>query len=237
MVRGKQLTAIVPARGGSKGLPGKNLLELGGSPLVVRAAKLALSEPRVGRVIVSSDDPAILDAVSPLAGVEARLRPDDLSGDEARSTDLVEHLIETAGIEPGFLLLLQPTSPLRTVTDLSDMLSIFETSSADAAISVTLLEEPRPEKLQRIEDGRLQPYLDTGYEGPRQALARPYALNGAFYLIDQDVFLRVLSFHPHNTMPFVMPAQRSANIDTLHDWQVLNAMIAAGHWSLDDTGL
>ncbi len=233
MLKAKTLTAIVPARGGSKGLPGKNLLELGGEPLVARAARLAGECTLVDKTIVSSDDPKILAAGAAVDGAIAIARPASLAGDNARIVDVIRHLVEEEAIGAGYILLLQPTSPLRSRSDLAALLERFAAADAPAMVSVCAVDEPRPEKLQRIEDGFLVPYLDEGFEGPRQALPQPYALNGAFYLIDRDVLLETGSFLPPGTMPFEMTPQRSANIDSPLDWQILQAMLSAGHWTLD----
>jgi len=233
MVKGRPLTAIIPARGGSKGLPGKNLLVLGGEPLVARAARLARRCASVDRVVVSSDDPAILAAVEGIDGVIATVRPAPLASDTAKTVDVVLHLLDEGAVAEGFLLLLQPTSPLRTLADLDALLRGFEQAQAPAMVSVVEHAEPRPEKLQRIMDGRLEPYSGTGYEGPRQALPTPYALNGAYYLIDSQVLRAGRSFLPPGTLAFVMAPERSVNLDGPQDWQVLQAMLAAGYWTLD----
>ncbi len=232
MLNGEAITAIVPARGGSKGLPGKNMLELLGEPLTRRAAGLALASPHADRVIVSSDAQDILACVRDLDGVEAIERPAALSRDETRTLDVVVHLIETADIERGWILLLQPTSPLRTLHDLDEVIALAR-DHRSAVVSVVAHDEPRPEKLQTLTDGKIRPYLDQAYEGPRQALPMPYALNGAFYLIHRDMLLKERTFLPGDAVAYVMPAERSVNIDSPQDWQVLNAMIAAGHWQAE----
>ena len=84
-----------------------------------------------------------------------------------------------------------------------------------------------------VNDGRIAPFMDRKYTGPRQVLPEVYVLNGAFYLIDCAVFLRERTFLPERTVPFVMPEERSANIDTQTDWQVLQAMLDQGYWSME----
>jgi CMP-N-acetylneuraminic acid synthetase len=161
------------------------------------------------------------------------LRPSHLATDAATTADVVAHVIAECGIDRGYLLLLQATAPLRTLADLDGLCTAFESAEADAAVSVTPQDEPRPEKLRRIVDGYAVPYLEAGYEGPRQGLPMPYALNGAFYLIGRDTFLRERKFLPPRTLAYVMPPERSHNLDTLQDWHILEAMIAAGHWQAE----
>jgi len=234
MFQDRPITAIVPARGGSKGLPGKNLLKLGRFTLLERAILTAKQCREVDRVIVSTDDAQMHALAGAHDAAAPALRPDVLASDTATSADVVRHVIDAAGIAPGWLLLLQPTSPLRTLADLAGLLALADESKARAVVSVVAHEEPRPEKLLKLCDGDLEPYLDTVHEGPRQALPMPYALNGAFYLIDRDLFLETGSFLPAGTKGFVMPDARSANIDGPGDWDILNAMVAAGKWTFEE---
>jgi CMP-N,N'-diacetyllegionaminic acid synthase len=227
-------TAIIPVRGGSKGIPGKNLWAFDGVSLLARAIRLAHHiRPQVERVIVSTDSQE-MQAVALSEGAECMsLRPTHLASDTATSVDVVLHEIETRSIVSDAILLLQATSPLRTLQDGHDFIGAFERSGAPAAASVCAVDEPRPEKLKRIVDGTLIPYLGQTYEGPRQGLPQPYALNGAFYAVKREAFLRARSFLPAGTLAHVMPGSRSHNLDSMQDIQILEAMLAAGHWQLE----
>ena len=138
-------------------------------------------------------------------------------------------------LEPSLfhLLLLQVTSPLRRLADLDAMIDLYLGAQAPAAVSVVKWDEPRPEKLKKLQDGKLLPYLGVTYEGPRQALPQPYALNGAFYLIQRDIFLKAGRFFPDGTIGFEMAPSRSHNLDSPADLQILEAMLKAGHWQLE----
>lgn len=234
MLENRPITAIVPARGGSKGLPGKNLLKLGRFTLLERAVLLAKTCPHIDRVVVSTDDDEMHKLAATHNAATPALRPAELARDTTTTAEVIRHLIKQADIPAGWLLLLQPTSPLRTGHDLQAMLELARQSNAKSVVSVVAHEEPRPEKLLKLNNGELEPYLGTLHEGPRQALPEPYALNGAFYLIDRDLFLETGSFLPSGTKAFIMPPERSANIDAPADWQVLTAMIAAGHWTAEE---
>ena len=234
MLGGRTITAIIPARGGSKGLPGKNLLKLGNHTLLERAILLGQACPAVDRVLVTTDSEEMHAIAGRYGAAAPTLRPAHLASDSATTADVMRHLIDEADVDSGWLLLLQPTSPLRSLADLNSVLEIAGGSDVRSVVSVVRHDEPRPEKLQRIEDGKLVGYMGEVFEGPRQALPQPYALNGAFYLIDRDLFLETGSFLPPGTLPYVMPTKRSANVDTPDDWAVLQAMVAAGHWSVDD---
>jgi CMP-N,N'-diacetyllegionaminic acid synthase len=227
------ITAIVPARAGSRGIPGKNLWEHDGVSLLARAIRLGRHCDRVERVIVSTDS-AEMQAVALAEHAEcAALRPAALATDTATSAAVVRHVIETSDVTSDHILLLQVTSPLRTVLHCNAFLDHYLASGAVAATSVVKLDEPRPEKLKRIEEGRVVPYLGIDYEGPRQALPQPYALNGAFYAIQRDVFLKQGKFLPADTVGYEMPPERSHNLDSAQDMKVLEAMLAAGHWTLE----
>lgn len=234
MLKGKPVTAIIPVRGGSKGIPGKNLRRAGKDTLLERSIKLGQASPLVDRVIVSTDDAGMHEIARSYGAASPSLRPASLASDIATTTSVVRHLIEECAIDSGYILLLQATAPLRTRGDLEALFNTFAGADADAIVSLVAHDEPRPEKLRRLVDGRVVPYLDQGYEGPRQGLPQPYALNGAFYLVDRDVFLREGTFFPRRTIAYVMPAERSHNLDSLTDWQILEAMIAAGFWTIEE---
>jgi CMP-N-acetylneuraminic acid synthetase len=162
------------------------------------------------------------------------LRPAHLATDTATTAAVVRHVVAECNITKGFLLLLQATAPLRTLADLDGLCRRYEARSADAIVSLVAIDEPRPEKLKRMSDEYVVPYLAKSYEGPRQSLPQPYALNGAFYLISLEAFMREDSFLPQSTLPHVMPPERSHNLDTIMDWQILEAMVDAGYWTVEE---
>src|SRR5690606_17160915 len=186
------------------------------------------------RVLVTTDDPEMYATATRYGCAPPSLRPARLADDTATTLDAVEHLVADAGIGAGYILLLQVTSPLRTLADLGGLVAAFAASTdAEAAASVCAYEGTHPEKLQRIEAGRLVSWLGTESGRARQLLPRLYELNGAFYLIDRDLLLSGRSFLPPGTLAWEMPAERSANLDTMTDWLVLEAMLARGHWMME----
>lgn len=234
MIASKTVTCVIPVRGGSKGIPGKNMRRLGADTLLERTLKFARAARVVDRILVTTDDPGMYALAGRYGAAPPSLRPARLADDSATTVDAVEHLVADAAIEPGYILLLQVTSPLRTLADLDAMVAAFEASGdARSAVSVAEYEGPHPEKLQKIETGRLISYLGTEAGRARQLLPTLYELNGAFYLIDRDLLLSGRSFLPAGTLAHVMPPERSANLDTMTDWLVLEAMLARGHWSME----
>lgn len=235
MLRGQPLIAIIPVRGGSKGIPGKNMLRFGRYTLLERAIRLGLHSPWVDRVVVSTDDPDMYRLAEHYDVAAPTLRPDFLAADDATTSAVVEFLIEQMEIPPSYLLLLQASSPLRTLADLNGLCHLFSASEADAVVSLCRIDDPHPEKIQTIENGRVRPYMGgEALQRPRQLLKSSYALNGAFYLIDRDAFLEQKSFLPPETLPYIMPPERSHNLDSKTDLQILTAMLKMGYWTLED---
>jgi CMP-N,N'-diacetyllegionaminic acid synthase len=227
------ITAIIPARAGSKGIPGKNLWMHDGVSLLARAIRLGRHCKQVERVIVSTDS-SDMQAIAINEGAECKaLRPAHLATDLATSSDVVSHVIHADQVVSDHILLLQVTSPLRTLGDCDAFLAAYLQSGAPAATSVVRHDEPRPEKLKRLEGRLLKPYSGDGFEGPRQSLPQPFALNGAFYAIGRRAFEKHRRFLPEGTIGFEMPPERSHNLDSRQDMQVLQAMLASGLWSLE----
>lgn len=238
MIRGEPLTVIIPVRGGSKGIPGKNLMRPGGGDtLLERSIKLAQASQYVDRVLVSTDHPE-MHAIAQMHGVAAPdMRPTHLAADDAKTVDVVLHVMETAPIESGYVLLVQVTSPLRTLTDLDGMCAAFDEYNVDAEAIVTLVrfDAPHPDKIQKIENGRVLSYLGKESMVARQSLPLVYALNGAFYLTHRDVLHERQTFMPKDTtLPYIMPQDRSLNLDGPHDAALLEALIERGLVTLEE---
>lgn len=214
MVRGETLTAVIPARGGSEGLPGKNLYKIDGETLVERTIRHARESGRVDQVFVTTDDPAIYAVAKKLNAAPPSLRPAHLATRDALTIDAVHHLITDAGISSGYIILLQVTSPLWTVEDLCGICRHYEEHpEADAIVSVVRHDAPHPDKIMKIDEGWLKSYLGRETMVPRQNLPPVYALNGAFYLTSLSVLGEKQTFIPERSIPFIMPPERSVNLD------------------------
>lgn len=239
MLRGQPVTAVIPVRGGSKGIPGKNLYRLGRDTLLERTIKIAKLCPYVDRVLVSTDNREMYDIAQRYTAAAPALRPAELATDNAKTVDVVLNLIETAPIPAGWVLLLQVTSPLRTLGDLNGFCETFEHGPADteAAVSLVHFDSPHPDKIQKIEDGLVKSYLGNESMVARQSLPTVYALNGAFYITHRDTLMTRRTFLPSRTLPFVMPEERSVNLDTMSDVYVLEAMLERGVYSVEEYDL
>ena len=227
-----KVIAVVTARGGSKGLPGKNLRLLGGKPLIAWSIECALAvRDRLHRVVVTTDDPAIAE-VSKLYGAEAPfLRPTELATDKAQSVDAIRHAIAYFEAEEGepvdWVLLLQPTSPLRAPMDLEAALNLAATEPCDAIIGVSQVINSHPMLLKTIEDDTLKPYGKASLDGARRQDCHPdvYICNGALYLSRRDVVMEQGSLLGANARPYVMPAERALDIDSELDLRIAEALL------------
>jgi CMP-N,N'-diacetyllegionaminic acid synthase len=220
--------AIITARGGSRGLPGKNIALLGGRPLLVWTIEAAQAASSVDYVVVTTDD-AEIRAVSENAGAEVIERPLELAGDRARSEDAVRHALDQLagqGISPERLVLLQPTSPLRTAAHIDDALALL-VEGVGSVVSVCEAEH-HPHKALTELDGVLQAFGDPALlSAPRQALPRALRQNGAIYAVAVEDF-RASGRLTHEPMrAFLMDRRTSVDIDDAFDLRVAEALLGA----------
>jgi CMP-N,N'-diacetyllegionaminic acid synthase len=226
MIRGERLTAVIPARGGSKAIPRKNMLRIGGETIVERAIRLARESGWVDRVLVTTDDPEIYYIANQHDAAPPSLRPAHLATDLATSIDAVNHLIIDADINEGYVLLLQPTSPLRSIEDLDALCRSFEANpEAQAIVSVVRHDSPHPNKIVTINGGYVRSYLGTNPSVPRQSLPIVHAINGAFYIVAKRTLVEQQTFLPERTLAFEMPIERSVNLDTPIDLLLMQALL------------
>ena len=220
---------MIPARGGSKRLPGKNLLSLAGKPLICHSIDAARGCRFVGDVYVSTEDRRIAESASK-AGAKVIDRPSSLAGDDATSRDVVLHALDV--LEDGpyeFFALLQPTSPLRTVLHLSECVTSFLDGDFGCAISVCETEH-HPSKMLKLDStGTLTPLTRANeLERPQQSLPKVYRQNGAIYLMrTKDFRERAQGFFLAPAMPFVMRQEESIDIDTALDFELARVLMEA----------
>lgn len=214
-----QAVAIIPARAGSKRVPGKNLQRIDGRSLVQRAMDQAAAATLVDRIVLSSDDPTALRQAED-AGVETIQRPAHLSTDEASSMAVLRHVIEELGLrDEDELVLLQPTSPFRTAQDIDRAIALRRETTAPFCVSVKQVEEHPAWMYAVNEEGKIRPFLDSPLSQARsQDLPTLYIPNGAVY-VGLVAALRIYdTFFTDETVVMVMPPERSLDIDT--PWQL-----------------
>jgi CMP-N,N'-diacetyllegionaminic acid synthase len=215
-----RVLGIVPARGGSRRMPGKNLAEVGGRTLVRRALDAAVGSGRLDPVVLSSDDPAILAEAAGLA-VRALPRPADLATDTALAIDVVRHVLEEVEREAGerfdAVAVVQPTSPLTAPDDIAAAVDLLERTGAESAATVVKLDHAvHPLKLKRLEGDRLVTFLEDDAMRPEHELPELWVRNGAVYLTRRDVVDRGQLITP-DCRAHVMPAERSVDVNEAID--------------------
>jgi CMP-N-acetylneuraminic acid synthetase len=222
----KKILALIPARGGSKRLPRKNILMCSGRPLIVHTIAAAQAvRPALGRIVVSTDDAEIAE-VSRCAGLDVPfIRPAALAADSASSLEVVRHALQwfetDSGWKPEWVLLLQPTSPLRQTSDIEAAIAIATSKKCDSVISVVQLQHQHPNSAKRIENG----FLEAFYPESHIDKAPAYANNGAIYLTRTSIIRDLGSLYGKYCRPYVMLRERSVDIDTAVDLQVASFLL------------
>jgi N-acylneuraminate cytidylyltransferase len=227
LIEGKTILAIVPARGGSRGVPRKNVRLLGGRPLIAWTVDAARASRFVDRLIVSSEDPEILEIARGLGCEVPFVRPAGLARDDTPAMAVVRHAI---GELPGhdYTMLLQPTSPLRTAADIDACIEGCVAAGADACVSVTAAAKPPQWTFVRRAGNLIEPLLDTAQlPFRRQDFASLVTLNGAVYVARTARLAAGGTFFDGRVVCHEMPPERSLDIDTEWDW-FLAERIAAG---------
>ncbi|MEP6995499.1 MAG: acylneuraminate cytidylyltransferase family protein, partial [Acidobacteriota bacterium] len=223
---------LVPARGGSKGIPRKNIRSLAGRPLLEYTAEAAAQARRLDRVILSTEDDEVAE-VARRCGLEVPfLRPRDLAGDETPTLDVVQHALswlEARGAVFDAVCLLQPTSPLRRAEDIDACIELCERSGADAVVTIVPVPpEHNPHWVYfRSSDGELR--LATGEAAPiprRQDLPPAFHRDGSVYVTRTKV-VRQNSLYGRRLLGHPLDGARSINIDTPADWDRAEALLVA----------
>lgn len=226
-----RILAVIPARGGSKRLPGKNILPLGGKPLIVWSIEVAKRVPEVCDVLVSTDAPDIARVASHAGAYVPWLRPADLATDSASSADVALHALESYELERGSvdgLMLLQPTSPFRTQKSVSKGVRLFLEADGVPVLGVSA-HLSFPEWNYRMEDGYLVPASEAAERSAHASDGEGgFVVNGTFYLVSPAHLRATRSFTARKTIPLVIESDaESLDIDTAFDFAVAR-VIAQG---------
>jgi CMP-N,N'-diacetyllegionaminic acid synthase len=227
MYKELKILGVAVARGGSKGLPGKNIADLGGTPLIAWTVRAAQASKLLDRVIVSTDDPEIAAAAKAAGGDVPFLRDTHLSGDKARIVPVLIDALNKVESNYDLVVLLQTTSPFRTGFDIDRTIKALEDNRAECAISVTYLSKP-PEYALTLEEGIwMTPWSErTGWESfqrQRADFPNTYAPNGAVYVTSASYLRKHQSLYAQKTAVHVMPSERSIDIDSAFDFRVARA--------------
>jgi len=235
---GSLVLAVVPARGGSRGVPRKNIRLLHGHPLLAYTIAAGRASNYITDLVVSTEDPEIAD-VAREYGAEVIDRPAELATDESPTAPVIEHAMALVERRTGrcydYVLTLQPTTPLRLGADIDRAIELLSAEpDRDASItSVVRIYDAHPNRIQRLEDGRMQPYIPGAVQPTRrQELPPAYLRNGAIYLAHRHTVLAG-SVWGARELPYEMQPEQSVNIDEPLDFLLAEAVIKAGLVGVD----
>lgn len=219
-----KILALIAARGGSKRVPGKNIKELGGKPLILWSIDVAKNIADICDILVSTDDQLIAELARATDVLVPWLRPADLSHDTASSVDVALHALNWYESKRGRvdgLLLLQPTSPFRSLESVLKGIDMFKKNSFQSVIGVSPTDS-HPMWCFKIDNQKLKPFIDKGGLHIRSQDLQPvYEVNGAFFLITPELLKATKSFYGEDMLPLLMDdPQESIDIDTLWDWNM-----------------
>nr|WP_319540027.1 acylneuraminate cytidylyltransferase family protein [uncultured Methanospirillum sp.] len=226
----KKILGVITARGGSKRIPRKNIIELCGKPLIYYTIKAAKESKLLHKCIVSSDDDEIIE-ISKKYGADVPFkRPDYLSTDYTKSVDVLIHAVqymeEFEHFFPDIIVILEPTSPLRTALDIDLALQIHLDSDADSVVSIIKTDHWHPIRAKKIQGKRLVDYCIEENEGVRrQDLPPAYFRNGAFYSVNRDILISQHQIYGNLISYYIMPDTRSIDINTEIDLQLAELLM------------
>ena len=225
MITGQQVLGIIPARGASKGVPRKNIRIVGGRPLIAWTIDAARQSKYLDRVVVSTDDTEIAEVARGFGADVPFLRSAELAADDTPGIEPVLHAVDLLP-DHDYIVLLQPTSPLRTAEDIDGCIELCVSSKAPAAASVCRVEKS-PYWMYTLErDAKMRPLLDkTPLASCRQDLPPVYVLNGAVYVAGTRWLKNAREFVTADTAGYVMPCARSLDIDTELDLKIADALL------------
>ena len=225
MYTNKTFLAIIPARGGSKRLPRKNVLDLCGKPLIAYTIEAALKSKYIDKVIVSSDDEEILN-ISSNFGADIIKRPIDLANDTATTFDTIKHTIDNFE-KYDYIVLLQPTSPLRNEKHIDEAIQLLEEKNADSIISVCEMDHSPLWSNTLPKDGNMSNFLKDEILNKRsQDLEKYYRLNGAIYICKTEKLLENKGFFlKDNIFAYKMDRESSIDIDEEMDFKIAETFI------------
>jgi len=231
MYKNKTFLAIVPARGGSKRLPRKNVLDLNGKPLIAWSIEAGINSKYIDEVMVTTDDDEIVKVSKKYGAIVPFKRPDKLADDYATRPEVIKHTIEFYQNELNkkfdYLVFLQPTSPLRDEKDIDNAIEFMFEKNGDAVVSVCELEHPIHWSGTLPEDKNMSRFLDNvAVQSRSQDLEKYYRLNGAIYICEVQKFLdEGCVFLKENIFAFEMAQEKSVDIDSRLDFKIAEVLM------------
>lgn len=233
MINNKRVLVLIPARGGSKGIPRKNIMNLCGKPLLAWPIQAALNSRFVDRIVVSTDDKEIAVIAADFGAEVPFMRPGELASDTADSISVIEHTIGFLGEQHDvyeYLVLLEPTSPLTETDDIDCALEMLESKRdiADSIVGVSKIEATHPVFDVEISgNGLLKPYLTSAFPSAhrRQDITELYFFSGSLYISDISVLTKKRSFYHDRTLPYIDPKWKAFEVDDMVDFICIEAIM------------
>jgi CMP-N,N'-diacetyllegionaminic acid synthase len=228
------ILSVIPARGGSKGIPKKNIVKINDKPLIEYTIKAALGVSYLTDIVVSTDDQEIANIASELGASVPFIRPKNLANDRALTAPVVRHAIDFMenlnGMQYDAILLLQPTSPFRKSKHIIKAIEIFETNNYDSLVSIVNVDGYHPFRMKRLVEDKLINFIDQGFWDmrPRQSLPKVYIRNGSIYLCTRDVIVNEGELIGKNCYGMEMNEFESINIDSKIDLMVAESILREG---------
>ena len=236
MIDGKKVLALIPARGGSKGLPGKNIRILCGKPMIAWTIEKAFKSAFLDEIVVSTDSPEIAEIARSYGAAAPFLRPAELANDTASTLDAVIHALDhlrKEGKTFDWLVMLEPTSPLREDDDIDNMLKSLLTHQDewDAIVSVGEVHE-HPSIVKRIENGRVMPFCPTvPLTFRRQDNEEAFFPYGVAYISKISSLMAERTFYPERCGSYRIKRYQSYEVDDLHDFTCIQSIMRL-EWGL-----
>jgi CMP-N-acetylneuraminic acid synthetase len=225
---------VIPARGGSKSVPRKNIAMLNGKPMIAYTIQAAQGSQRLTDFVVSSEDAEIIRVAQQYGAPAPFVRPEELATDDAPSLPVVQHAVRKMealkGVKYDVIVLLQPTTPLRRPEDIDAVIDKLVSTGADSVVSVCDVGAYHPARMRKIEDDRL---VELPVREPREMLRRQdlppvYIRNGAVYAVRRQVVMEQNSMIGQVSRPYIMPENRSVNVDSPLDFRLAEILLGQG---------
>lgn len=218
-----KVLGVIPARGGSKGVPRKNIKPLGKHPLLAYTIASSLASRHLTTLVVSTEDQEIATVAKQYGCRVPFVRPDDLATDTALAVPTIQHAVDemerTDQCTYDMVVMLQPSSPYTRPSDIDSALEVLFQGECDSVMSVADVGANHPKRMQLIEDGVLTEYDKEPVENmPKQKLPPIYIKSGDLYCVKRDVLMKDNTFRGKVCRPYVIPSERHCNIDALNDW-------------------
>lgn len=229
MYNNKKFLAIIPARGGSKGLPGKNIKELNGKPLIAYSIEAAINSKVFDRIIVSTDDEKIAEIALKYGAEVPFLRPEELATDTADSMDVLFHTInflKDKGEEYDYIMKLQPTSPLRTEKEILEATKLLFEKKAESIVSISECEHHPLWTNVLDEDNRLFNFIKEDIKHKnRQELPIYYQINGLIFLSEVNSLLKTRDWYGERSYAYICDSKKAIDIDNIIDFKLAEILL------------